>query len=414
MLDLAQPDTVQHGETTSPAILHGVRIADFSWHGVGPYCTMLLAQMGAEVIRVESATHLDIHRRAHPVYGRMDVSPYEQLLALKKSVTINMKAPGAVELAKRLILESDVVVENFRPGVMDRLGLGYEALRQLKPDVIMVSCSAAGQTGPEREYGGFAPIFSALGGLGHLTGYVDGPPVELRNQMDHVSGMVACFAVMAALVHHQRTGEGQFIDVASREVATWFMGEVILDYTMNGRIGSRRGNRDSAMAPHNVYPCAGQDRWVSIAAGTDEEWRALCTVMGRSDLATDARFADAFARIQNEDELDRLIADWTRECDALDVTERLQAAGVAAMPSMNGADLVQDPHLQARNAFPEMVGLTGWRRPTSGKPWIFSATPGGVHTWPPELGEHNREIFCGLLGLTEAQFERLQTEQVIY
>jgi crotonobetainyl-CoA:carnitine CoA-transferase CaiB-like acyl-CoA transferase len=394
--------------------LEGVRVLDFTWQASGPFCTRLLALMGAEVIKVESRARPDIHRRPHPVYGREEVPSYEELLAHKKSVTLNLKHPEAVELARRLAAVSDVVVENFRPGVMDRLGLGYEALRSVRPDIIMVSCSAAGQTGPERLYAGYAPIFAALGGLGFITGYEDGPPVELRNHMDHAVGLVACFATLAALLYRKRTGRGLHVDVSSREVATWFLGEVVLDYTMNGRVGCRRGNRDEAMAPHNVYPCRGEDRWVSIAVGTDAEWEALCRAMGRPDLAQDPRFSDGYLRHKNQEELDEIIAAWTRRHDAWEVAERLQAAGVAAMVSVTAAELVSDPHLKARGAFLDVKGPDGQSRPAVGLPWRFSETDWQAASWPPELGAHNREVLGGLLGLSEGELARLEAEKAVW
>lgn len=394
--------------------LEGVRVLDFTWQAAGPFCTRLLALMGAEVIKVESRARPDIHRRPHPVYGREEVPSYEELLAHKKSVTLNLKHPEAVELARRLAAVSDVVVENFRPGVMDRLGLGYEALRSVRPDIIMVSCSAAGQTGPERLYAGYAPIFAALGGLGFITGYEDGPPVELRNHMDHAVGLVACFATLAALLYRKRTGRGLHVDVSSREVATWFLGEVVLDYVMNGRVGCRRGNRDEAMAPHNVYPCRGDDRWVSIAVGTDAEWQALCRAMGRPELAQDPRFSDGYLRHENQEELDQIIAAWTHRHDAWEVAERLQAAGVAAMPSVTAAELVSDPHLKARGAFLDVKGPDGESRPAVGLPWRFSETDGQAAFWPPELGAHNREVLGGLLGLSEGELARLQAEKAVW
>lgn len=396
------------------APLEGVRVLDFTWQAAGPFCTRLLALMGAEVIKVESRARLDIHRRPHPVYGREEIPSYEELLAHKKSVTLNLKHPKAVDLARKLAAESDVVIENFRPGVMDRLGLGYEVLRSVKPDLIMVSCSAAGQTGPERLYAGYAPIFGALGGLGYLTGYEDGPPVELRNHIDHAVGLVACFVTLAALFYRKRTGRGLHVDVSSREVVTWFLGEVILDYTMNGRVGHRQGNRDEAMAPHNVYPCRGEDRWVSIAVASDSEWQALCRAMRRPELACDARFSDGYLRHKNREELDEIIAAWTRHHDAWEVAERLQAEGVAAMPSVTAADLVSDPHLRVRGAFVEVRSPNGEFRSAVGLPWRFSETGRQVAAWPPELGAHNREVLCGLLGLSAVELAGLEAEKAVW
>ncbi|MFQ6029604.1 MAG: CoA transferase, partial [Dehalococcoidia bacterium] len=209
--------------------LHGVRVADFSVHAAGPFAGVMLASLGADVIKIESAARLDITRRPHTMYGKPP-SSFEQVNANKRSVTLNLKEPRALELALELVRRSDLVLENFRPGVMARLGLGYPQLREVKPDIIMVSLSSNGQTGPESGYAGYAPMFAALGGLGHLTGYPDGPPVELRHAMDHTGGMMAAFAAVAALCARRRAEVGQPVDVSVRDIATSFLGPSLLDY----------------------------------------------------------------------------------------------------------------------------------------------------------------------------------------
>ena len=214
--------------------LAGIRIADFSVHAAGPFAGLMLAEMGAEVIKVESSARLDITRRPHTMYGKPP-SSFEQINANKKSVCLNLKEPRAVELALELVRVSELALENFRPGVLRRLGLGYEAMREARPDVILVSLSSNGQTGPESNYAGYAPMFAALGGLGHLTGYPDGPPVELRHAMDHTGGMMAAFAAVAALSARQRTGLGQHVDVSVRDLAASFIGPELLDVAMNSR-----------------------------------------------------------------------------------------------------------------------------------------------------------------------------------
>src|ERR671918_289931 len=275
--------------------LFGVRVADFSVHAAGPFAGDMLAELGAEVIKIESAARLDITRRPHTMYGKPP-SSFEQVNANKLSVTLNLKEPRAVELALALISISDLVLENFRPGVMDRLGLGYSKLREVKPDIILVSLSANGQTGPESRYAGYAPMFAALGGLGHLTGYSDGPPVELRHAMDHTGGMMAAFCAVAALCTRQGTFLGQHVDVSVRDVATSFIGPALLDYAMNGREQHRQGNWDEAMAPHGIYRCRGEDSWISVAVSLEEEWQGFCRALGNPPWTREARFADAYQR----------------------------------------------------------------------------------------------------------------------
>ena len=296
--------------THASAPLSGVRVADFSVHAAGPFAGMILASLGADVIKVESAARLDITRRPHAMYGKPP-SSFEQVNASKRSVTLNLKETRALELAHDLVRISDVVLENFRPGVMDRLGLGYPQLREIKPDIIMVSLSSNGQTGPEARYAGYAPMFAALGGLGYLTGYPDGPPVELRHAMDHTGGMMAAFSAVAALCAHRNHQVGQRADVAVRDIATAFMGHALMDTAMNDRDAVRIGNRDDAMAPHGVFPCMGEDQWVTIAVADDAQWRSLKQAMGNPEWADADEYGDAFLRWQNQDTLERRVSEWT-------------------------------------------------------------------------------------------------------
>jgi benzylsuccinate CoA-transferase BbsF subunit len=399
-------------------------VADFSAHAAGPFAGLMLAELGAEVIRVESSAHLDITRRAHPMYGK-PASSFEQVNANKLSVCLNLQEPQAVALALELTKVCDLVLENFRPGVMERLGLGYPQLRQVKPDIILVSISANGQSGPERRYAGYAPMFAALGGLGHLTGYPDGPPVELRHAMDHTGGMMAAFCAVAALYakspHPPFTkggsggiSLGQWVDVSVRDIATSFIGPALLDYAMNRREECRQGNHDSAMAPHGVYRCQGHDAWVSIAVGSDQEWQGLCHALGDPPWSGEPRFGDAYRRWINREELDRLLEQWTIHFTPQVVAQQLQRAGVAAFPSLSAAQLMADPHLLAREAFPVVEHPDKGRQRAVAPPWRFSSTPARVDRWTPSLGEHNVEVFHGLLGLSVPEVKRLEKAQVIW
>ena len=397
----------------APAPLNGVRVADFSVHAAGPFAGMILAALGADVIKVESAARLDITRRPHAMYGKPP-SSFEQVNASKRSVTLNLKEPRALELAYDLVRISDVVLENFRPGVMDRLGLGYPQLREIKPDIIMVSLSSNGQTGPEARYAGYAPMFAALGGLGHLTGYPDGPPVELRHAMDHTGGMMAAFSAVAALCAHRSHHLGQRADVAVRDIATAFMGHALMDTAMNGRDALRQGNRDDAMAPHGVFPCQGEDQWITIAVADDAQWRALQTVMGNPEWAESDDYGDQFLRWQNQDALERHVSQWTAQHTAAALTDRLQRAGVAAFPSLSAEQLLADPHLAARGAFPATSDPDRGEQRAVAPPWRFSRTPTDPLRWTPELGQHNREVFCGLLGMDAAELSALQEGQIVW
>lgn len=394
--------------------LRGVRVADFTLHAAGPFCAHILALLGAECIKIETAGRPDIFRKPHPVYGRMGAATFDQVTSNKLSVQLNLKQPRGVELAKRLVAVSDIVAESFRPGVMDRLGLNYEALKAVKPDVVMVSVSASGQRGPERGYAGYAPLFGAAGGLGTLTGYEDGPPTEIRHVMDHSTGLTAAMAVLAAYLRKKRTGAGQHVDVAARDVACGFIGDALLQFAATGVTPHRTGNDAPQIAPHNVYPCAGDDAWVSIVVATEDEWRAFAAALQRPEWLTDARFASAPMRWTHRRELDVEIGAWTRGRSREAVTRILQAVGVAAFPSYTAQDIADDPHLSERGTIKSMAGPDGESRKVVGPPWRFSRTPAKLERWTPKLGEHNQYVFGELLGLSADEIEELVASKVIY
>ena len=396
--------------------LNGIRVADFSVHAAGPFAGLMLSELGAQVIKVESSARLDITRRPHTMYGKPP-SSFEQVNANKLSVTLNLKEPRAVELALELVRISDLVLENFRPGVMDRLGLGFDRLQEVNEHILMVSVSSNGQTGPERGYAGYAPMFAAAGGLGHLTGYPDGPPVELRHAMDHTGGLMGAFAAVAALCgHNVGSGERQamHMDVAVRDVATAFIGPALLDYAMNRREQASPGNGSGAAAPCGVYPCAGDDAWVSIFVASESEWQGLVRAMDGPAWAGERRFGDGYQRWLHRNDLDALLEEWTRQRTPWEVTEALQAEGVAAFPSMSASELMTDPHLADRQSFPEVVDPEKGRQRAVGPPWRFSETPARLDGWTPGLGEDNEAVFHGLLGVPLDELRNLQEARVVW
>jgi benzylsuccinate CoA-transferase BbsF subunit len=395
------------------APLAGVRIADFTIHAAGPFCTHLLSQLGAQCIKVESSTRLDAFRKPHAVYGRMQAATFDQVSANKLSVRLNLKKPEAVALAKRLVAVCDVAAESFRPGVMQRLGLGFEALREVRPDVVLLSLSSSGQSGPDSHFTGYAPLFGAWGGLGWMSGYPDGPPVEMRHVMDHSSGLHAAMALMAALHQRRRTGRAQHVDLAAREVASAMLGEALLQAAC-GQEPERPGNGDLAMAPHGVYATAQPDRWLTLAVRDDAQWQALAGVMGQPGLATETRYATAEQRLRARDELDSLLAQWLAHVDADRTAEQLQQAGVCAHVSWSAQDLVDDPHLRARGAITRVSGPGVEPRWAVGAPARFSATPEvGIRRLTPELGQDEDHVFGELLGLSRAERDALQAREVI-
>ena len=268
--------------------LTGVRITEFTSAWAGPFATCLLGFLGAEIIKVESRKRIDharlIYFTTAKGFSGPDESPVFNSLNLNKlSVCLNLTQPRAVEIAKQLVGKSDVVVENMRPGVIGRLGLDYRALSEVKPDIIYLSSSSCGQTGPHREHVGYAPNFASAAGLSYVTGYPDWPPSILSGAIDLRSATAAAFSILAALIFHQRTGRGQYIDLASQETSMVLNSSALMDYLMNGRVQTRSGNRDDThrMAPHDCYRCRGEDHWISIAVATDSDWRALCEAMGK-------------------------------------------------------------------------------------------------------------------------------------
>ncbi len=399
--------------------LDGVRIADFCWLWAGAYATGLLALLGAEVIKIESMARPDPSRKMTLTVGQafegIDHSPIFNSINLNKlSVRLNLKQPEAVVLAKKIVQISDVASENMRPGAMDSIGLGYEVLKEVKPDIIMLSSSSFGSEGPLRRYGGYAPSFACYSGLAHLTGYSDGPPNPMTGSTDLMSATTSAFAIMAALNHRQHTGQGQHIDMASVESLAVFTGDALMEYIMNGRVQSRNGNHDRIMAPHNCYRCRGDDKWVSIAVATDEEWQAFCNAAGHPEWASDERFSDTYSRWKNERELNDLIGEWTVNYTHYEVTEILQKAGVAAMPSFSNEEIFSDPHFKARELAVEVEHPSMGKQVVLGPPWRLSETPARVTKSAPTMGENNEYVFGELLGMSGKEIARLMEEEIIY
>ena len=400
-------------DTKAAGPLAGIRVVDFCAIYAGPMTCSLLGQMGAEVIRVETQVRPDALRTSR-VRGGTANPGFHILNHNKRGITLNLRRPEANALVKRLIAISDVVVENFRPGVMESLGLAYEELSELNPDLVMLSLSAMGDSGPERKYGALAVTFSALSGLSHLTGYPGGTPTEYRGSSDFRSGFAATFATIAALYHRQQTGRGQHVDLSAREALSCLVGDALMDYSMNGRVRGPAGNLDEQMAPHGCYPSAGDDHWVSIAVGTEDEWHDLCDTIGRPELTDDPRFRTAEGRRANIAELDAIISEWTAQRSDYEAMQTLQAAGVAASVTLRSDQIVDDPHLAARG-FIQRVELDPVGPFTLiDTPWKLSGSPGLPPAPGPLLGEANDYVFSELLGLSEDEIQSLVDAEVIY
>jgi crotonobetainyl-CoA:carnitine CoA-transferase CaiB-like acyl-CoA transferase len=397
-------------ERPSRPPLAGLRILDFSWAWAGPYATQLAAFLGAEVIRVESRARLDMFR---PPRAPEVMMGFQEMNQGKRSVRLNLARPEAREIARQLACLSDVVFENFRPGVLERMGLGYVALRGLRPDLLFCSVSALGQQGPEASYSGYAPTFAALSGLNHLTGYPDREPAIMRAPADLIVATTAAFALLAALEARARDGRGRSLDLSSVEALAVLTAEALVDFAHTGVSPSRSANEDREFFPHDCYRCSGEDAWISIAVGDATEWQALARSIGREDLATDA-LASISARRACAAEINAAISEWTSVRDKWAATRHLQAAGVPAFPSVSAIDCFADPHLQARGWTREFEHPYLGRLVTLRPPWRFTFTPETPGAPAPTLGQHTGEVLGELLGLQPGEIERLETAQVLY
>ncbi len=400
--------------------LEGIRVADFTWVWAGPYCTLQLAHLGAEVIRVETRTRPCVTRMLPPwpdgTPGLNRSGYFNQYNQGKRSLTLNFGKPGALEVARRLVERSDVVTNNFAAGVMDKLGLGYDDLRKIKPDIIMISLSGYGDTGPYRDYIAYGPAQVPLSGISALTGYKGWPPMHSGfSYADPNAGVHGAFAILAALYHRAKTGAGQFIDMSQWECAMDTTAEGLLEYSMNGREPERDGNRDRWMAPHGVFPSKDRpeiggvaiDMWVSIVAADDAEWRRLAAAIGQSELAADPRFATLEARKQNEDALEAIISGWTAERNSAEAEAILQAAGVAAAVCASNKSLAEDEHLIGRNFFVELEHPEVGVRKHAGIPWRMSDSESRVKSPAPAIGQHTEEVLRQILGYDEAEMRKL-------
>lgn len=390
-----------------------LKIAAFNWAMVGPLTLKFFADYGATVVRVETATRPCVTRTSAPfkdnVPGVNRSGYFNHFSANMMSLSLNMTHPMGMETAKDLIRWADVVMENFTPGVMDRWGLGYEALREIRPDIIMVRQNGFGTEGPYRNLAAFGMILSAIAGIPNYIGWPDGGPlpVGVGAYTDCISPRFASAALIAALEYRDRTGKGQLIDLAQFETALYFLLPGLLDTAVNGREPARTGNAVGWAAPHNVYACKGEERWCTIAVSTEGQWQALCAAMGNSALAADPRFDTLERRKENEEALDAAVEAWTRLRAPEEVMAALQASGVPAGVVQNAADLFEDPQLAARGLFwPMEHGEIGLFHHL-GSSMVLSETPARAETPSPCLGEHNEFVLTKILGKTDEEFVEL-------
>jgi len=416
-------------ETTRQARLPltGIRVLDFSMVWAGPMCTRALADLGAEVIKIEATVRYDPERgpaaggrgRLYPE-GIPGERPYNRAGRFneynrgKLGITLDLKRSEGRSLVRELVRVSDLVVENFSAGVLDRLGLAYSELARLRPDSILISMPGFGNSGPEAHHVAYGPTQEAMSGLSGITGYAGGSPMLTGVFYgDPVGGTFAAVAAVTALWRRRHTGAGAHIDLSQQEALASLLPELLLDYQFNERILTPRGNRNPAIAPHGCYPCKGEDAWVVIAVEDDAQWRTLCRVMVRSDLADEPRLATSFRRLRCHDELDELIAAWTRTRDHYEVMHELQGAGISAQAVLNTAEVFQDPQYRERGFFQEVRHVESGTYPHASAAWRSSGVFPPIRRAAPCLGEHNSLVLGDLLGLSTKALERLEVDGVI-
>lgn len=414
--------TQPHSDTLPPVTsrrgaLDGVRVIEFAWVASGPTIGKHLVEHGAQVIRVESTTRIDALRNLGPfkdgVVGLNRCGFYARYNPNKLGTTLDLGTRRGLEIVRRLIAKADIVTESFSAGTIGRLGLGYRALRAINPRIIMLSTNIHGQTGPWADQGGAGAQGAAVAGIIHFTGWPDQPPLSTGTPYsDYVSPSFGVAALMAALDHRERTGEGQYIDLSQVECASQFIAPAILDYTANGRVRTRRGNRSSTSAPHNVYRCQGNDRWCAIAVRNEAQWQAFCQVLGAPEWTADSRFATMAGRLAHQNDLDRLVEGWTAGQTPEEVAEQLQAVGVPAGIVMRSVDLLEDPQLAARDHFVFLEHPEIGRHAVDRMSYRFSKTPGRLEQAAPCLGEHNERVMREVLELSWEELEQAVLEGV--
>ncbi len=389
--------------------LRGIRVLDFTWLLAGPYATRILADFGAEVIKVQSGkTATGIESNATGYFNTWNRN--------KLSITIDMTHPESKELVLNLVKISDVVIENFTPRVMTNWGLSYEVMKKVKPDLIMVSMSGMGQTGPWRDFIALGPTIQALSSITYLTSYSKGPPVGIGySYADPLAGLAAALATLAALEYRARTGQGQHIDISEYEVMCSLLGPTMLDYSVNHNLAVPRGNTSEHIpaSPYGCYKCLGDDKWCVIAIFNDNEWHALCHTMGNPSWAKQQKFSNLLERLEHGEELDKLLEQWTLKYTSEELMNMLQEAGIASGVVSNAADLANDPQLKSRGFFIQLDHPILGNTNSDGTPIRLSRTPAQYLRASPLLGQDNRYVYQDILGLSEEQLRQYIEKGII-
>jgi benzylsuccinate CoA-transferase BbsF subunit len=400
-------------------VFDGVKVADFAWSAVGPFPCTYLAAYGATVVRIESAKRPDPIRSSGPykdgIPGVNRSGLYNQVHINKYGFSLDLNHPKGRDVARRLIEWADVVAESYTPGVMARWGLGYEDVKKFKPDIIYYSTCMMGQYGPYAPLPGFGTLLTALSGFALITGWPDRIPVVVPGaNTDYMNIWLAITTIISALVYRRRTGKGQYLDLSQYEGAAHWFAPAILDYTLNGREMRRNGNRDSIGAPHGVYRCRGNDRWCAIAVFSDEEWQSFCRVIGNPNWTKKEKFSTLLGRKENEEELDRLIEEWTIGHTPGEVMKLMQAGGVAAGAVLNTEGTFDDPQLRLREAYVEVKHpeVGPYHAYNFGGLTRLSKVPYQAKMASPCVAEHNEYVCIDLLGMSDEEFIQLMNEGV--
>ena len=397
-----------------------MRVIDFSWIVAGPQCTRILADFGADVIKIENYSNMDYIRASGGADSPNRSPLFNTLNRNKRSLTLNVMHPRGMELLKTLIKKSDVIVENFSSRVLEKWGLGYEEQKKLNPGIIYCSMSGFGHSGRDRDFVTWGPTAQALSGLTYMSGL---PGEESAgwgfSYMDHTGGFYGTIAIMMALLHRNKTGEGQHLDLSQVEAGIGLTGTSVLDYTVNNRPfrrdGMPPGNRapEREIAPHNSYPCRGEDRWCVIAVTNDAEWDSLVNILGNPAWANDERFATMASRFANQNDLDEFISQWTINLTPLEVFDVLQNAGVpagAVQTPMERAEI--DLQLKHRGFIAEVEHAELGNTKVESIPMKMSETPWKLNKASPLLGEHSAEIYMDLLGVSAEELGTLFEEGI--
>jgi crotonobetainyl-CoA:carnitine CoA-transferase CaiB-like acyl-CoA transferase len=404
--------------STQPLPLEGIRIVDFTAYWAGPLPTAIMADLGAEVIKVESIQRPDQFRIVAIPGDPAEVyelsPPFNATNRNKLGLTLDLARPDGLRLFKELVRRSEAVVQNYSPRVMPQLGLSYESLREVNPAIVMTSVSGFGQEGPWRDYVSFAAIGEALSGISGLSGYTgEGALIHGVGVSDPFAGYLAAFTTLAAVHHARATGEGRHVDVSQLEASMQYIADALIELEFTGRRRERATIDDSAMAPHGAFPARGEDAWVALSIATEEQWRALLAAMGNPGWASDARFATPLLRRRNREALHERVAEWTARFDRHDLARDLQSRGIPAAPVLAPSDLVKDPGLESAGFFQYVEHKAAGRHPYPSFPARIDGEHPPIRRVGPMLGEDNRYVLSKILGLSDAEISRLEAAKII-